>query len=202
MGVSGIACFYLHHGMRPATTARRPQSGRKVVPTARILVPAETRRFFMVRTLALCLAASSLLVLGCAKKPVVPEPIETTAARVPRGTLRPSDELVKICKLTFGNVERAPKFNFDDSELLPEDRDVLVQIARCVTSGPLKGRALALVGRADPRGETEYNMVLGEHRADSVYGYLALLGVASDHMAKTSRAVSYTHLTLPTSDLV
>jgi peptidoglycan-associated lipoprotein len=141
----------------------------------------------MVRTLALCLAASSLLVLGCAKKPVVPEPIETTAARVPRGTLRPSDELVKICKLTFGNVERAPKFNFDDSELLPEDRDVLVQIARCVTSGPLKGRALALVGRADPRGETEYNMVLGEHRADSVYGYLALLGVASDHMAKTSR---------------
>ena len=143
----------------------------------------------MIRTLALGLAAvvSLVSVAGCAKKPVIPEPVETTAARMPKG-IKPSDELIKLCKITFNaNTDRAPKFAFDESEVLPQDRDVLVQIARCVTTGPLRGRGLALVGRADPRGETEYNMILGEHRAESVSLYLSLLGVEPEKMAKTSR---------------
>jgi peptidoglycan-associated lipoprotein len=143
----------------------------------------------MIRTLALGVAAvvSLVSVAGCAKKPVIPEPVETTAARMPN-RIRPSDELIKLCKITFNpNTDRAPKFGFDESEVLPQDRDVLVQIARCVTTGPLKGRGLALVGRADPRGETEYNMILGEQRAGSVSLYLSLLGVEPEKMAKTSR---------------
>ena len=31
-----------------------------------------------------------------------------------------------------------------------------------------KGRTMTLVGRADPRGESEYNLALGGHRANSV----------------------------------
>lgn len=143
------------------------------------------------RTLAICafgaLTVLSLGSAGCAKKAVIPQVVETTSAKMP-GKIRVSDELVKLCKLTFdGSVQRAPKFEFDDSEIMAEDREMLAQVARCVTSGPLAGRALGLVGHADPRGELEYNMVLGEHRAESVFTYLALLGVSPEKMAKTSR---------------
>ena len=32
---------------------------------------------------------------------------------------------MKACKIQLSNVDRAPKFDFDDADLLPEDRDVL-----------------------------------------------------------------------------
>lgn len=142
----------------------------------------DSTRFFSLSFVAFALAS-----VGCAKKPALPEALETTGARLPRPSVHVDRELARLCKITFGNVEKAPKFNFDDATLLPEDRDVLVQVARCVTTGPLAGRGLSLVGRADPRGELEYNLVLGEHRADGVGSYLALLGVEQGKMAKTSR---------------
>ncbi len=51
----------------------------------------------------------------------------------------------------------------------------------------MKGRKLLLVGRADPRGETEYNMVLGQNRADTVRDYLLHLGVAYEKLGGTTR---------------
>ncbi len=129
----------------------------------------------------------AVLATACAKKPAKEPVSETTPTSAHRPGVNVSDELIKACNIQFGNVQRAPKFDFDEASLLPEDRDILAQVARCVTTGPLKGRELALVGRADPRGETEYNMVLGEHRADAVHAYLAHLGVDTAKMDKTSR---------------
>jgi peptidoglycan-associated lipoprotein len=142
----------------------------------------------MRRSAALFFVASavSLALAGCAKKPVVKEPTETTAARAKSG-VRVSEDIMKACKIHVDNVDRAPKFDYDDADLQPEDRDVLEQVAKCVTTGPLKGSHLALVGRCDSRGEVEYNMVLGEYRAESVHDYLAKLGVDPATMAKTSR---------------
>ena len=60
---------------------------------------------------------------------------------------------------------------------------MLEQVARCLTTGPLKGRHVELIGRADPRGEVEYNMILGESRASTVNKYLAALGVSPEQMA-------------------
>ena len=67
------------------------------------------------------------------------------------------------------------------------DRDVLAQIATCVTTGPLAGRSLTLVGRADPRGTVGYNMALGARRAHSAGAYLEQLGVGSSRVMETSR---------------
>ena len=141
----------------------------------------------MVRTSAMFLACTIVLATGCAKKPVARETavVSTTAGNL--GNVRVDDQLARLCNVTFGNSDRAPKFDYDEAALLPQDRDVLEQVAKCVTTGPLKGRKLALVGRADPRGETEYNMVLGDHRADAVHIYLARLGVGTNTMSKTSR---------------
>ena len=59
-------------------------------------------------------------------------------------------------------------FAFDSANVRPDDARVLDQVATCFSSGPLKGRTLKLVGHADPRGGSDYNMTLGQSRADAV----------------------------------
>ena len=140
----------------------------------------------MLRTSVLAVALVSISLVACAKKPVTRD-LETTSAQVPRANVNVSEDLIALCKIQFGDASRAPKFDYDEAQLLPEDKDVLEQVAKCVTTGPLKGRRLGLVGRADPRGEAEYNMILGDHRADSVRDYLAKLGVAVNKIEQTSR---------------
>ncbi len=143
----------------------------------------------MRRTSAVLLTAALALtfaVTGCKKQPVK-DPTEADYSGHKRANVNVSDDIIKACNIHLDNVSRAPKFDFDDAQLLPEDRDVLEQIAKCVTTGPLKGRHLSLVGRCDPRGEVEYNMVLGDYRAESVHDYLAKLGVDPNAMARTSR---------------
>jgi peptidoglycan-associated lipoprotein len=143
--------------------------------------------------------AAALLATGCADKAAVKPPAEpsiqqttTTSAKNVGGdqSARPllvSEDLARACNLQLGNVDRAPKFDFDKTDLSNEDRNVIQQVATCVTTGPLRGHALSLVGRADPRGEAEYNMGLGEHRADAVRRYLQALGVPPAQLTETSR---------------
>jgi peptidoglycan-associated lipoprotein len=145
------------------------------------------------------LAASVTAVVLAACSPKATEPPPKTAENVvittsaPAQPVRPrSDQQINIsddirAKCDIDDADRAPKFDFDSSQLASNDRDLLAQVGRCFTTGPLKGRSLALIGRADPRGETEYNMNLGEARATSVRSYLANLGVNAAHMSETSR---------------
>jgi len=107
------------------------------------------------------------------------------AARHSDQQINLSEDIRKACDID--DTDRAPKFDFDSQQLAGNDRDILAQVARCFTTGPLKGRAMRLVGRADPRDETEYNMNLGEARATSVRSYLASLGVDGGKMSETSR---------------
>jgi outer membrane protein OmpA-like peptidoglycan-associated protein len=143
---------------------------------------------------------AAVLALGAchhAKAPVAPvqsepPPVATSDAKPAPATpvstnVSASDDLVKQCQLVVSSEQKAPKFDFDHSELTTTDRDVLDQIARCVTSGPLKGRKLQLVGRADPRGTEEYNLSLGDRRAHNVEDYLQRLGVGTPQLAETTR---------------
>jgi peptidoglycan-associated lipoprotein len=99
-----------------------------------------------------------------------------------------SDRLRAACGITtVESVKDTPKFDFDQNSILPEDRDVLARVAQCLTTGPLKGRSIRLVGRADPRGSQEYNMALGERRSNAVIRYLGALGVGVPQMSETSR---------------
>jgi peptidoglycan-associated lipoprotein len=119
-----------------------------------------------------------------------PAPATETTSAQPKNdkmAINVDDEIVKACNLKFENVEDAPKFDFDSEQLTPGEKSVLEAIAKCLTTGPLKGRGVELVGRADPRGETEYNMTLGAKRARQVHTFLAQLGVPSDKMRDTSR---------------
>ena len=141
--------------------------------------------------------ASLATACGGDKPPVTPTAPVATTPPAPTTTSAPANsdkmavnvdnDIVKACNLKFENIEEAPKFDYDSESLTEGEKAVLEAIAKCLTTGPLKGRAVDLVGRADPRGETEYNMTLGAKRARSVHSFLGNLGVPGDKLKDTSR---------------
>jgi peptidoglycan-associated lipoprotein len=151
-------------------------------------------------TLPLALA---LAVFGCAEHKATTQPAQAPTSLAPVSTvgttsgtprmeatvetpgLRVSEEIARACALPESKV--APSFEFDSTAIGDQDRSVLGAIAKCLLDGPLKGRGLSLTGRADPRGEPEYNMSLGESRADSVRRYLHDLGLRAERLRATSR---------------
>jgi peptidoglycan-associated lipoprotein len=138
-----------------------------------------------------------------AKSPVAPTQMATgqtttTGAPLahPEGAVGPtvdtvglsvSSAIAKACGIATRAEAVAPSFEYDSAALAEEDRTVLAQVARCLTEGALKGRNVTLVGRADPRGEPEYNLTLGGSRSDTVKRYMVDLGVGRDRMTGTSR---------------
>jgi peptidoglycan-associated lipoprotein len=98
-----------------------------------------------------------------------------------------SGDLVSLCGIKPSAAAPNPKFDYNKDDLTPDDRDVLNQLATCLTTGALKGKAVALIGRADPRGTEEYNLGLGSRRAASVGKYLQNLGVGNPQLAVTTR---------------
>jgi peptidoglycan-associated lipoprotein len=97
--------------------------------------------------------------------------------------VRISDEIVKAC----GINEPDAYFAFDSANLRPEDSKVLTLVVTCFSSGPLKGRSLKVVGHADPRGGSDYNITLGQSRADSVATYLVKKGMDKSKTESSSR---------------
>jgi len=76
-------------------------------------------------------------------------------------------------------------FDFDTSEVRSEYIDVIVAHGRYLAQNP-NGR-VRLEGHTDERGTREYNVALGENRAQSIAGMLQLQGVSSAQV----RTVSY-----------
>ncbi len=146
---------------------------------------------------AIALGASALLACGGAPPPKTaddskPAPaVEAPPNRLPdkapdsptASAVRISDEIVKAC----GINEPDAYFAFDSANVRAEDSKVLQQVVTCFTTGPLKGRTLKLVGHADPRGDSDYNMTLGQSRADSVAGYMRSKGMDKGKTESTSR---------------
>ena len=149
--------------------------------------------------LALLLAGAPLLACGDDKPPAktaadtkpAPSAAPVSAKNLPpeppssptTSALRISDEIVKAC----GISEPDAYFAFDSANLRPQDAGVLQQVATCFTAGALKGRTMRLVGHADPRGGTDFNMALGLSRADAVKGYLVSKGMDSERAKPSTR---------------
>jgi len=70
-------------------------------------------------------------------------------------------------------------FDFDSTNLKPEARAALNGHAQRLKSSPIYVR---LEGHGDERGSREYNMALGERRANSVKEYLVLQGVDGQYI--------------------
>ena len=67
-------------------------------------------------------------------------------------------------------------FEFDIAEFKPADRSTLAYHARDLAANPNK--RIRLEGHADERGTREYNLALGERRANGILNYLIVNGAA------------------------
>ena len=75
-------------------------------------------------------------------------------------------------------------FAFDKYTLRPEARDALKKNADWLSKNPAKN--VVIEGNCDERGTGEYNMALGQRRADSAAKYLIDLGIAKDRVSTVS----------------
>jgi peptidoglycan-associated lipoprotein len=75
-------------------------------------------------------------------------------------------------------------FGFNLSSLNKEATSALSNNAACLKK---TGRSIDLVGHADPRGTTEYNMALSDRRAQAVRDYLRQAGIESTRLRPVPR---------------
>jgi len=82
------------------------------------------------------------------------------------------------------NVGDRVFFDFDKSDLKPEARATVEALAAWMTNYP--ATTITIEGHCDERGTREYNLALGERRANSVRDYLVALGVDSGRLSTIS----------------
>lgn len=89
------------------------------------------------------------------------------------------------CQVRIATCNAEPVyFAFDRAEIRASERAKLEGIASCLKGGNTANVQLA--GHADERGTEEYNLALGERRAESVRRYLLNLGVDSSKLSTIS----------------
>ena len=76
-------------------------------------------------------------------------------------------------------------FEFDSNALTPEAQRIVEAHAEYLAGNP--GMAVVLEGHADERGTREYNLALGERRANAVADLFLVMGVMPDAV----RSISY-----------
>ncbi len=153
------------------------------------------------RLATLALVALPLAALGC-QDPVLLPPKDQSSVTAPApkpaekpklpaeapnsptaSAVRISPEILKAC----GIKDNDAHFAFDSADLRPGELNALDAVAVCFTTGPLKGRVLRIVGHADPRGSAEYNVALGQSRADAVSTYIVGKGLDRAKAQSSSR---------------
>lgn len=75
-------------------------------------------------------------------------------------------------------------FDFDVAEFRPADRETLTFHARDLAANP--NRRLRLEGHADERGTREYNLALGERRANGIRDFLIVNGASRSQIETVS----------------
>jgi peptidoglycan-associated lipoprotein len=171
----------------------------------------EPRCALLPRTFHLVLAllvATSLAGVGCKKKPTPSTPAQPVEDAQPRDT-RPTDTGTEVEDQEFepqefddegvdsGELSRADQlrqlqdqlrtvyFGYDQSDLNETTRRVLDANAKVLSLSPQF--SVVVQGHCDERGTIEYNLALGQRRAEAVREYLVTLGVE----ARRLRTVSF-----------
>ncbi|MHB1615723.1 MAG: peptidoglycan-associated lipoprotein Pal [Metallibacterium sp.] len=138
------------------------------------------------------ISLAALLCVGlaaCASKqevkPQAPTPAPQAPAPAPvtqpvsNGKFTPADLETNACLL-----KRSIYFNFNRANIKPEYDDIVACHAKYLVDNP--GARVTLQGNTDPRGSREYNLGLGERRANSVEQAMEALGANADQFTVVS----------------
>lgn len=108
-----------------------------------------------------------------------PEPEPQPAAPAPEPAPAPAEAHKGIDLSTFELVH----FKFDKYDILPEYRDALAKEAEILKTS---GARIVIQGHCDERGTEEYNIALGNRRANAVKKYWVSLGVDGKQLGTIS----------------
>jgi peptidoglycan-associated lipoprotein len=75
-------------------------------------------------------------------------------------------------------------FDFNKADIRPDAREALNKTADFLRNYP--EAKVTIEGHCDERGSTEYNLALGDRRANAVKQYLVSLGISADRMSTIS----------------
>jgi peptidoglycan-associated lipoprotein len=122
-----------------------------------------------------------------ATRPADPPPPPPPPAPAPPRELT-EDEIFE--KMTLEELnQQAPLdpvfFDFDSTVIREDGRATLQKNAEWLKRRP--STRILIEGHADNRGTNEYNLALGERRADAVRDYLMGLGVAADRIQTVTK---------------
>jgi peptidoglycan-associated lipoprotein len=154
----------------------------------------------MKRILSIALLMTgAMLLAGCPKKHNVIEP-PSAGTQVPGSTTAPGEGASTSSRALDGDAsaqgangmgaatgplaKRIIYFDFDKSEIKPEFADLVAAHARNLSGHP--NLKMKLEGNTDERGTREYNIGLGERRAQAVRRALMLQGVAESQLTTVS----------------
>lgn len=150
----------------------------------------------------LVLASTAFVFAGCSKKPDRPNPsstlgqgIDPAPAPLPSNFSAVSDLDTKLQnRLADGVIDdgstirgllKAVYFDYDQSAIKTAEREKLKAAKDYLDQNP--GQRLLLEGHADWRGTAEYNLGLGDRRANAAKKYLLSLGVVADKLEANSK---------------
>ena len=83
----------------------------------------------------------------------------------------------------LSSLTRVYYFDFDKADLRPDSQAALDRSISILRNG---AQRIRLEGNCDERGTREYNMALGERRANSVANYMVVNGISSDRIETVS----------------
>lgn len=160
----------------------------------------------MTRTHRALATATTLAFVACSDKPPEHPTTETTVSGeaetdVAADTADTSLSGLEVNNDTEVNIGRPLSeacglsdvklyFPFDSAEVQNEKSDDFEPLAECLTNGKLSGRALRVVGYADPRGTQEYNEDLGKSRAENIADMLKNAGIPENKLETKSEGES------------
>lgn len=142
------------------------------------------------QTLGIAVLALALVASGCSRKRAETEPLRDRT-EPPPATDMPTDTGEDAAAAERAAREGAMVslrqpiyFDFDRSELKPEAREELTRKAEVLRTYP--EISVRIEGHCDERGTVEYNLALGERRAEAARQYLIDLGIDPDRMTTVS----------------
>jgi peptidoglycan-associated lipoprotein len=128
---------------------------------------------------AMILATMAVAVAGCQKKrpetlPPGPGPVETGPATPDTGMGQAQPGSADHFRQNVASDTIL--FGLDQYDIDPEARSILDSQAQWLTQFP--NTRITIEGHADERGTREYNLALGDRRANAAKNYLAARGIS------------------------
>jgi peptidoglycan-associated lipoprotein len=138
----------------------------------------------MKSVIAVSLIALGVAALGgCATGTTTQPATETTSTTATPSPVANADSAPSK-SMGSQPVYRVVRFPFDSSALDDANRKIVEEHARYLASNP--NAKILIEGHADERGTREYNLALGERRAQAVAKILRVSGVSADRIETRS----------------